>query len=189
MKRIALLLFLAICLIQWYVPAKMIWENEQIYTSGTAYKIRTIPVDPNDPFRGKYITLNYDINRYKTTDVSNLDLDNLDQVFVLISEDEEGYAKIDDLQSIQPATGNYLTARNRSFKNKEGVYTFRLDYPFQKFFMEETKAPKAETLYRDALRQSDKQVYGLVKIKEGKAVLVDVQVDGTSIVELVTSDE
>lgn len=186
MKKTALLLLLATCFIQWLVPAKMIWENERLYSTGTTFKIRTIPVDPNDPFRGKYITLSYDINTYYLEKFAyKNEFSNKDKVFVLVEEDENGFAKIVSISKTPPSSNDYLTANIRSVHETDTQYIFRLDYPFQKFFMEETKAPKAEELYWEALRHTDKQVYGLVNIKAGKAVLKDVQVDGVSIVELV----
>ncbi len=190
MKKTALLLFLAVCLIQWLVPAKMIWDQERLYKTGTTFKLKTIPVDPNDPFRGKYITLNYDINRYTTNTVADLDLKSDNQkVYVAIENDEEGFAQIVGLSKIPPNSPYYLTAQVRSHYKQEDQINIQLTYPFQKFFMEETKAPKAEELYRDALRHNDQQVYALVNVENGDAVLIDVQVDGVSIKELVEAYE
>ena len=51
--------------------------------------------------------------------------------------------------------------------------------------MEESKAPKAEAMFRDLWRDSTTTVYGLVVINEGKAALEDVLVDGVSIKDAV----
>jgi len=195
MKKTALLLFLAVCLIQWFVPAKMIWDQEQLYKTGTAFKLRTVPVDPNDPFRGKYITLNYDINNYLRESVEDLGLEaeinvsKRTKVYVTIKNDEEGFAQIVDLSTTPPTSPHYLTAQISSYHKSADQYRIQLQYPFQKFFMEESKAPKAEELYRDALRHTDQQVYAIVNVDKGNAVLIDVQVDGTSIKDLVETYE
>jgi len=186
MKKAALLLLFATFLLQWIVPAKMIWEQERLYETGITYKIRTVPVDPNDPFRGKYITLRYDISNYTTSDVSHLEPIQVNkQIYVQLEEEEEGFAKIHSLSKVPPASENYLTATIRSYKKREQAHHFRLSYPFERFFMEESKAPKAEKLYWKALRNSDRKTYGLVNISNGKAALRDVQVDGVSISDLV----
>lgn len=191
MKKTALLLLLATCLLQWIVPAKMIWDQEQLYETGITYKIKTIPMDPNDPFRGKYITLNYDISTYKTEDISHLNLDRSNKrVYVQLYQDEAGFAKIKSLSKTPPAsTKEYVTAKVRYHVKKKEGYNLHLTYPFNTFFMEETKALKAEQLYRNALRNTDKITYSLVNIQEGNAVLIDVQVDGVSINDLVEIQE
>ena len=190
MKKTALLLFLAVCLIQWFVPAKMIWYQERLYKRGTTFKLKTIPIDPNDPFRGKYITLNYDINSYTQERIEDLGLASGNQkVYVTIENNGEGFAQIVGLSKMPPTSSHYLTAHVSSYHKNEEQYNIRLNYPFQKFFMEETKAPKAEKLYRDALRHNDQQVYALVNVENGDAVLMDVQVDGTSIKDLVETYE
>ena len=60
-KKILLIsAFVLVVLVQLYVPAKMIWGREEVLNTGTEYKFRTAPIDPNDVFRGKYINLNYE---------------------------------------------------------------------------------------------------------------------------------
>ena len=56
------LLFVA----QIVVPAHMIYQQEDAIDTGVAYKFKTEPFDPSDPFRGKYITLNYEIDSFHT---------------------------------------------------------------------------------------------------------------------------
>ena len=55
------IIFIVVGLVQLFVPANMILNEETILKSGTVYKFKTRPVDPNDPFKGKYINLNYQI--------------------------------------------------------------------------------------------------------------------------------
>lgn len=61
-KKILLLSFFLVAVVQLYVPSKMIWDREEVLRTGTEYKFRTAPIDPTDPFRGKYITLRFDDN-------------------------------------------------------------------------------------------------------------------------------
>jgi uncharacterized membrane-anchored protein len=42
---------------QLYVPLQMMFNQEDIMKTGTEFKFQTAPIDPYDPFRGKYITL------------------------------------------------------------------------------------------------------------------------------------
>ena len=58
-KRNLILLLLLVCL-QLFVPAKMIYDHEAILNKGKVFKFKTAPVDPSDPIRGKYITLQFE---------------------------------------------------------------------------------------------------------------------------------
>ncbi|MEM1123086.1 MAG: GDYXXLXY domain-containing protein [Bacteroidota bacterium] len=183
MKKTSILLLAATFLLQWWIPLNMIFQQETILKEGTAFKFQTEPIDPNDPFRGKYITLNYVIDRVEVTNgkswVSG------EPVFVQIEEDAKGFAKVKSLEKVTPTNdANYVKATIR------GVYggnptMVNLQYPFERFYMEESKAPKAEALFRDLWRDSTTQVYGLVIIKDGRAALEDVLVDEISIREAV----
>ncbi|MBA4241981.1 MAG: GDYXXLXY protein, partial [Sphingobacteriaceae bacterium] len=49
-KKLLLVTFCVVALIQLYVPAKMIFDSEDILTTGKEFKFKTEPIDPNDPF-------------------------------------------------------------------------------------------------------------------------------------------
>src|SRR5436190_2956131 len=57
------ILFILMVLFQLYAPASIVLNQERIYFAGSAYKMQLAPIDPNDPFRGKYITLSFRENR------------------------------------------------------------------------------------------------------------------------------
>ncbi|MCP3932456.1 MAG: GDYXXLXY domain-containing protein, partial [Bacteroidetes bacterium] len=65
-----------------------------------------------------------------------------------------------------------------------GSNKLTIAYPFDRFYMEESKADDAEDIYREFQRDNRRAAYALVNIKEGKAVLKDVLIDGISIREL-----
>ena len=62
--------FVLVALMQLFVPANMIWSREKVLNEGKIYKFKTAPIDPNDPFRGKYISLNFEQN---AIEVNNAD--------------------------------------------------------------------------------------------------------------------
>ena len=62
MKRNAKYLIPMLCLVfavQLSVPAWMIIDRESVIAEGREYKFEAAPLDPYDPFKGKYITLRY----------------------------------------------------------------------------------------------------------------------------------
>jgi uncharacterized membrane-anchored protein len=181
MKKGIILIFVLVALAQLAVPIRMITDKENVISDGHVYKFRTAPIDPYDPFRGKYITLTFDANQF---DIAN---DNFwkqdDDVYVLLGTDSAGFAKITDLTKQEPLNGkaDYVKAKIQY------VYgdNVTISYPFDKFFMEESKAPRAEDIYRRANRRDSVQLaYALVSVKGGDAVLKDVIINEVSISEL-----
>jgi len=58
-RLIILVAFIVLCSAQLYFPAKIVYDNTMVLNQGTIWKFQCEPVDPNDPFRGKYITLRF----------------------------------------------------------------------------------------------------------------------------------
>ena len=185
-KKILLLSFFLVVLVQLYVPSKMIWDREEVLRTGTEYKFRTAPIDPTDPFRGKYITLSFDKN---TIDIpGGQDWIAGESIYVSITNDKNGIAKIEDVSKNKPAgKQEFIKARVRSILGTNpGRLT--IDYPFDRYYMEESKAYEAELTYRQSQRDTTKLTYALVSIKNGDAVLKDVLIDGISIKEIVETN-
>src|SRR5690606_30981417 len=80
-----------VLLIQLFVPTSMILHQEDILERATAYKFKTHPIDPADPFKGKYIRLNYDINSVPSNDSTWV---GQEDIYILLTTDRLGFAKI-----------------------------------------------------------------------------------------------
>lgn len=181
MKRPVFIFFVIIALLQLAVPAKMILDKENILSLGAPYKFRTAPIDPSDPFRGKYITLSFDANEFEVPNDTSWRTN--DVVYVHLGKDKEGFAKIKDITRQPPADGNvdYVKARIRyAYDDKVTI-----EYSFNHYYMEETKAYDAEVAYRDSRLDTAQVVYALVNVRKGEAVLKDVMINDTSISDFV----
>ena len=179
MKRIYVIgLFLLLTAAQIFVPGQMIWKHENVLSSGNMFKFKTQPIDPTDPFRGKYITLNFELNSYTSFDNK---FTYGDRVYVYLYKDEEGFAIADTVSKESLKNGkDYVVAEVTS--NYNGKVNFSL--PFDRFYMEEDKAPKAEKVYTELNRVDSLNsalVYAKVYIKDGLGVLEDVMIDEVSI--------
>jgi hypothetical protein len=182
-KSVFIIGFVLMVLIQLGLPVKMIWDREDILSQGKEFKFETEPIDPNDPFRGKYIVLNYLADWVPVEDKSDWEYG--ETVYALIGEDERGYAHFISASKNRPNPGTaYLkTTVGSGFYTESTKLPLKLD--FYRLYMDEYEAPKAEALYADSQVDSTFTAYGLVVIKEGEAVLKDVMIDGTSIREMV----
>lgn len=187
MKTKYLIIAFAItALLQISAPLKMIYDSESTERNGVEYKFRTAPIDPSDPFRGKYITLSFDIDitsvqTNDTTWVRN------EPVFVSLTKDSLGFAKIGDVSREKPKDNiDYIVTTVGYYYGQD----LHINIPFDRFYMEEGKAYDAEVAYRDFNRDSinTKPTYALVAVKDGNAVLKNVIIDDMPIKDYVLKE-
>jgi len=182
-KKIILTAFILVALVQLFVPANMIWNKEATLNTGVDFKFKTAPIDPNDPFRGKYITLTYEESTIVVTDGQQYV--NGESIYVSLTTDSAGYARIQSVSKTKPTDNeNFVKAKVRTFWGDDSN-ELMIDYPFDRYYMEESKAYEAELTYRESQRDVNQITYALVSVKNGDAVLKDVLIDGTSISEIV----
>jgi uncharacterized membrane-anchored protein len=182
MKAIALPLFIVMCLAQWLVPGKMIYDSERVIDEGVLYKFKTRPIDPSDPFRGKYITLNFDATSLTLPDSANWQ--GGEEVFVTFTIDSAGFATPSGIYREEPDTESYLKTTVNYF-NTYNHYEVFFNLPFDRFYLEESKASQAEQLYWQAQADTAQVAYGLVTIGKGQAVLTDVMINDKSVVDII----
>lgn len=178
-KPILIPAFILMVLVQLYVPVKMIFNKEAVLAEGKDFRFKTAPVDPHDPFRGKYIDLFYEANAVQMTNV--MDWNYGDRVFVILKNDEKGFAQIETVTKERPEpTTDYVNAMI-SYIIPDSLSTITIQYPFERFYMEESKAYSAEQAYNEASRDTTQVTYAIVSIKEGDAVVKDVLINGVPI--------
>lgn len=176
------ILFVLVAIVQAFVPLKMIYDTKTIIDEGTVYKFKTRPIDPTDPFRGKYITLSFDAENFIITDTT---LITKKEVFVSLEKDSVGFAKIKQLLEEEPSKGDYFKAEV-SYINKVDKQ-LNLTFPFNRYYMEESMAPQAEISYSKYNSTNNaKPAYALVAVKGGKTSLQDIIVGNKPIKEYIT---
>lgn len=176
------IVFIIVAAVQLFVPAQMIFNQEAIIKNGTAYKFKTRPIDPSDPFRGKYITLNYQQNSFIIND-SLWEIQ--DKFYVYFETDSLGFAKVNTVSKAPLNSDKDFIITEVGWYNKtEQKLNFNL--PFNRYYMKETKAYDAEVAVRNNQRDTiQNTTYALVYIKNGKAVLSDVIINDISIKDYV----
>ena len=171
-KSIYITLLFLLFAIQLFVPAQMIYQQEDTLVTGTAYKFKTEPIDPTDPFRGKFIVLNYDMDSFQTLEDGWYDYEG--PVYVYLKKDTKGFASVKTVsRTVLDSTDDYVIAES-NYNNGDIV---NFDLPFNRFYMNENKAIDAEISVRNAQRDTTKICYGLVFVKGGNAVLEKVFID------------
>lgn len=178
-KLITSIAFLLMAAAQLYVPWRMINTREDVIEGGTEYWFRTAPVDPNDPFRGKYVTLSFLDNSWVVPDPDAFV--NGDHVYVSVGTDSAGFARIDAISLTAPTDHTDYFSTTISYILRDSISRVYVNFPFDRFYMEETKAPMADSLYMEASRDTQRTMLAMVMVHQGHAVLKDVILDGISI--------
>lgn len=185
-KNILITLFLFVVIAQLFVPSQMIYNQEDILNTGKIVKFQCEPIDPSDPFRGKYITLRFKESAIK---VKNLkEWNSNETIFAKIESSKDGFAKIKSISRTEPTENStYLKLKINYITEYDGT-KIHLDFPFNRFYMNENKAKNAEIAYAESTKDTTKIAYALVATKNGEAVIKDVLIDNISIKELATAN-
>lgn len=182
-NTILIIAFVLMVLAQLYVPASMIYSQHRTLEEGTLLKFRTAPVDPYDPFRGKYIRLSYADNVVEVPDPEKYVQD--EDVYVTFKEGVDGYALIADVYRTPPDHTEVFLKTTVGYRVYE-TDSLWITYPFDRFYMEESKALDAETAYQEARTEgTDMEAYVMVAVRKGNAVIENVYIDNKPIREVV----
>jgi uncharacterized membrane-anchored protein len=168
------------------VPGWLIQRGQATLHEGTTYRFRTAPVDPVDPFRGRYVALDFEAASI-TLAQPDPALRSGQRVYAPIRIGADGYAMLDTPLPQPPETGDYLTATVLWVNVDE----LRLQLPFDRYYLDETLAPEAERRYWDAnrMRGDDAEdprrpAWALVRVRGGYALIEELYIKGRPVREL-----
>jgi uncharacterized membrane-anchored protein len=102
--------------------------NEWPLITGKKIVLATHPIDPFDPFRGQYITINYEISRVN----NNKDFKEGDWVYVSLKEDEQGVWRMQNISSMAFERGDFIKGKVSRAYGKE----MWIEYGIEQFFFE-----------------------------------------------------
>lgn len=183
MKVFIVIIFSLMCIAQWFVPGKMVYDSERIISDGKLYKFKTAPIDPEDPFRGRYITLNFQENFVRFTD--SLEWQRGQEIYITFTSNKEGFAVPEKAYHTPPESPIYLRTTVDYVNHYDGDYEVWYKLPFDRMYLEESKAPRAEERYTEAQVDTTQVAYALVSIGAGQAVLQDVIINDRSVTEMI----
>lgn len=173
--RWLLVLLGLLCIGQWSVPGALILKHQRTLSNGAAYAFRTAPVDPEDPFRGRYVALDFAAAERAATSTAPLPHDV--PLYAAITVDAQGFAQLGEPASTPPAQGDWLPVR----VTWQGEGRVRLQLPFDRFYLDEALAPEAERRYREADQGPASRAdatYVMVRVRDGHAVIEMLYLNG-----------
>ncbi len=176
-KIILLICFGFLILIQIYVPAKMIMDSEKIISEGKVFNFICRPVDPNDIFRGKYITLRFQEDEIEVAD--DFQISRGTKVYIVPEVGPNGYAKIKTFSLSPPLEEPYyLEAESTYIKRTTSPKRLKIKYPFTRYYMNESKAKPAEKLLGNRMEDDDlPKPYAKISVGKGEARITNVMID------------
>jgi hypothetical protein len=172
---------------------------ETTLASGSVYKVKTIPVDPADPFRGRYVAIRpvLPLPNPSAPDVASL----LDQVgvfrpnsgrrtaYAVLGTGAGGFARVVEVVSERPPAGDYLEiaeVRRRTIEpadqGRPPEVVRDIVLPFDRYYMAEAAAPAAEQRYRESLRRdNDGDTWITIRVRNGVGVIEGLFINGARI--------
>lgn len=180
-KTIVMVLFVVMVVVQWFVPMQMIRGNKVILSDGKEYKFKLAPVDPEDPFRGKYLNLSYEANRFDVIPPPTYDQG--EKVYVHLEVDGEGFARIKDLSRLKPTAEIDFIQANVQYTMGEDTVTVLIAYPFDRYYLNEKMAGPIERMLVGNEADSTALNYALIRVNAGKAALEELYLDDVPLEE------
>ena len=162
MKKTLLSVLIITILVQILLPAYMIWGKYDVLKNGIEVKIKVEPIDPYDAFRGRYVSLWCE---------SDLYYEQRQGKYGILEVDEDNFATVKKVVKEKPKGELYLTSDDEDY----------FYYPIERYYMEETLAPKAE----EAISE-EKEAYVTVRIKGDKSVVSGLYIEDKPVEKFLT---
>lgn len=184
-KTTLFIIAVIVALAQLAASLSMVFTQEDVLANGKTFKFKTRPVDPTDPFRGAYLSLYFEADQFETD--TTINIDSGDKAFVTIALDSAGFAAVKSISKEKPHAGDYLSVRVR-YANKrtnENTKIIHFEYPFDQYYIEESKAKRVEEDYdRANAGQENQLAYAIIKIKNGNSAIQDLIINGKSATDI-----
>ena len=170
-KKIGFLIFALIILA---IPLYLMLTSENVLENGYRHKIQLEGRDPFDPFRGKFLRLNFDDN------VECFDCEEGDEVYVTLDKNEDGFSYFSFASKDQPDHSDYFKAEVKYTTGTTA--TLKIDN-LSKYFINEDKAKEAEDVLAAYTWQRPEDLYLAIRVLDGEARLEDIFIEETPLLE------
>jgi len=212
-NRTFLLIASAAFVMQAGIMAWMIIQREIILSQGELYRFKVAPLDPHDVFRGRYVTVDVEGDGPFTTDT---ELRRGMSLYPALVVDANGIASLTNPAAVPPEGAPFIKVKSQyssiamrdsgfvitNFYPRSGgavetnttpkmvatgKYTTTVKVPFDRYYLDEKLAPRAEQIYRDAGRRGEefkKEAVLRVRVLKGKALIESLEIEGIPIRDL-----
>lgn len=173
--RVRLALYAIVCLAQLGAAGFAIARHERTLATGERFLFRVAPVDPEDPFRGRYLQLGFLAARLEREAPAG----GYERVYAVLERDADGFARFGALSAEAPVGRPYLATRVAW----TGPSRIQLDLPFARYYEEESIARAADKALAEYARTGGAGAHVAVRVLDGHAVLEELYLGGVPLRE------
>ena len=187
-SKFVIVIFVLTVLFQLIISFHTISLRNEVMKKGKHLILKTMPVDPYDAFRGKYIHLNYDLTRVNKVESSEKLRRRQNQIYVTFKKDSTGYSIIDKVSLMKPEDNMFYLEAIGYHNTSMGTDSVAVSLLNKRFYMEEFKAEKAEKKYLQAHRNK-KDAFVTMKIYKGKGIIENLFIEGKNISDYISNEK
>ena len=184
-----------VIIMQIIVPAFLVYKYENTLKHGEVYRFNVSPIDPYDPFRGRYVYLDFELVTVQYNGEKDIKYGQF--VYANLDKDENGHAVFNEIFTEKPKVGNYLKVK---FLGNYGIFgeddtRYNIGFIFDRYYSQESKALKIENAVSDNRGQrgvdneSAETVSARVRIKDGLGVIEELYIGELTIHEYLAQKE
>lgn len=178
-KSILWIVFAIGCLLQWAAPLMQISGYEKVIAHGVLVSFRCQAPDPYDMLRGRYLAVRVLPDSFDVAAESKFERG--ERLFALLETGTDGLVVLKNLTREQPTAGTFVKVKcGYSYGG-----SVRIEWPFDRFYLNENLAPRADEWYRNNVRTPN-AVTAEVRVLNGRAVLVDLKFEGKSFKQILS---
>lgn len=186
------LMFIALLTIvmQLVVPTSIALQYEKVLKEGKLYRFQVVPIDPADPFKGRYVRLRFAAQNGVKEDLRVFPTERLKRkktVYAVLEANENNIAHVRELHLEQPKDSvDYIKSKvDYAYGDK-----WSIRFPFNKYYANEYKAPKIEGVVRGRVRsEMESNVFAHVRVSNGRGVIEQLYVGEQTILDYLNSLE
>jgi uncharacterized membrane-anchored protein len=193
--KVATLAILSVA--QLAAAAWSIARYESTLRTGILYRIRTMPVDPADAFRGRYVAVRPAILLPKPiaseTEKLLYQIQSGERGYAILETDADGFARVAQILPQPPSQGDYLEIAHAwqqwgRESDKAVMLGYNVEFSFDRYYMNEADAPVAQDRYAEMLRRNPvARAWLAVRVKNGVGVIEGLFINGVAIETIVAA--
>lgn len=180
---------LATALLLGLVLLALVEQRARILRGGTEIRLRSVPVDPRDLFRGDYVVLSYPISTVETDAAGKAEFERGERVYVSLGRDEQGFAKATGVSRDWPKASDgvvviagRVTANSACATMADGSFDcsgrrnrLRIAYGLESYFVPQGEGRAIETMEKTRI-----EVVAAVS-SSGEAAIKRLLIDGKQV--------
>jgi len=176
--------FAAAVIAQWAVPLAGVRAHERTLAEGVPVRLRCAAPDPYDLLRGRFLAVRLQPDRVpRMESAEGVNIQRGQPLYLLIEEGEDGVHQVTDAVLEKPADGTLFIAARAGWGGWSGSQNIGIEWPVDRFYLNEKLAPEADQWYAGTVRAED-GVIAELRVRGGRVVIEDLTYQGTPFREI-----